>query len=492
MQSLPTNIYSVATVREIDWHAIESLGIPGYTLMQRAAAAAVHSARAVFPATSRCQVLCGGGNNAGDGYVVARLLANDGMAVSAVSLVDVATLSGDAETAHDDFVREGGEVSSWSGQLDPDADLLVDAILGSGLERTLSGDFAAAVEAINTHPARVHSMDIPTGIHGDNGKVLGVAVSADLTNTFVGLKTGLFLNAGPDHCGELTFDGLEIANECYVNRPVAMRHTPARLIETWLSPRVRDAHKGKFGHVLVIGGGPGMPGAARLCGEAALRAGSGSVTIATHPDHAASITSACPELMAVGLSCAQDLSPLLNRADVIAFGPGLGQTDWAKSIYGLVVESQKPAVWDADALNMLSNVAKRSENRIITPHPGEAATLLKSDTTTIAADRLGAIRSLVEHYGGVAVLKGAGTLVADQDAAPSICTAGNPGMASPGMGDTLTGIIAALVGQGVPLRIAAELGVQVHAMAGDRAATSGERGMVASDLIREIRSVVNP
>jgi len=492
MQSLATNIYSVAAVREIDRIAIENKGIPGYTLMTRAGAAAVKAARRRFPDAMRWQVICGAGNNGGDGFVVARLAAQDGIDVSVLALVNPAMLKGDAATAHKEFVAAGGAVMPWAGLLDAKADLLVDAILGSGLERVVAGEFADAVAAINAHPAPVHAMDIPTGINGDSGFVLGSAVVANLTTTFVGLKTGLFLGAGPGYCGEITFSGLEIDDECGASvTPIYQRLDDSVLAES-LPPRARDSHKGDFGHVLVVGGGPGMPGAARLCAEAALRAGAGRVSLATHPDHAALISAARPELMSHGISEGDELKSLLEKADVVAFGPGLGQSDWARELFAVVADSEQAAVWDADGLNLLAMAPDVRENRIITPHPGEAATLLEMDAAAIQADRPLAINALVGKYGGVAVLKGAGTLVSAESGVPFLCTAGNPGMAAAGMGDVLTGIIAALIGQGLTLSAAAKAGVELHARAGDVAALAGERGMLASDLIAALPGVANP
>jgi len=492
MQTLPANIYSVASIREIDRTAIEDNGVPGYTLMKRAGSAAVRSARERFPNAMRWQVICGAGNNGGDGYVVARLAAQDGIVVSVLTLVDPAMLTGDVATAYGDFAAEGGVVMVWTGELDAEADLLVDAILGSGLERDVAGEFAAAVEAINAHSAPVHAMDIATGINGDTGRVMGSAVVADLTTTFVGLKAGLFLGDGPNHCGEITFDDLEIDAACRSDIPVSYNRLDDNVLATVLAPRSRGAHKGDFGHVLVIGGGPGMPGAARLCGEAALRAGAGRVSVATHPDHAALITATRPELMSHGISGETALTPLLENVDVVAFGPGLGQSDWAHELYEVVAKSKLPAVWDADALNLLAATPDSAQNRIITPHPGEAATLLGSNTVEIQADRPAALEALTTRYGGIAVLKGAGTLISANSDVPFICTAGNPGMAAPGMGDVLTGVVAAMLAQGLPLSTAAAIGVELHARAGDLAAQAGERGMLASDLIDALQAVANP
>lgn len=491
MSSLPAEIYSVATVRDIDRTAIEQQGIPGYTLMSRAAAFAVDAAMATFPAARRWQILCGAGNNAGDGYVAARLARAAGIEASVLAIVDPASLSGDAATAFQDYVAAGGEVAAWSGVLDRAATLYVDALLGSGLDRPLAGDFAAAVGALNAADAPVVAMDMSTGLHGDSGLVLGDAVRADLTVTFVGLKQGQFLGRGAEYLGLLRFSDLEIPAECYADKPVALRRMRAGQPADLLPQRHRNAHKGDFGHVLVVGGGRGMPGAAILCGEAALRTGAGRVSLATDPSHAASVVNERPELMARGVSDASDLETFFDNCDVLAVGPGLGQTAWAGTIMAAVRQQTMPAVWDADALNWLAQHSDVSENRIITPHPGEAATLLGKSTAEVQADRRGAVAALQTQYGGVAVLKGAGTLIKGGSSDTWISTSGNPGMAAPGMGDVLTGIIGALLAQGLSLMDAATAGVEIHAKVGDIASRQGERGMLASDLLAELRGVVN-
>ncbi len=492
MSTLPVDIYSVAAVREIDRAAIEDNGIPGYTLMTRAGAAAVSEARSMFPDTKRWQIVCGAGNNAGDGYVVARLAAQEGISVSVVALVDPRNLTGDAATAFGDFAAEGGLVARWAGQLDPEADLVFDGMLGSGLERDVQGEFALAVAAINSHAANVVALDIPTGIHGDTGSVMGFAVRADLTITFVGLKAGLYLGDGPDYCGTVAFADLGVPPKCRQAVEAAFRRIDDDHMRRTLAPRRRAAHKGDFGHLLVVGGGPGMPGAVRLCGEAALRTGAGLVSIATHPEHAALIVASRPELMSHAIESPSQLEPLLERADVVAFGPGLGSSSWAAAIFDRLVADERPAVWDADALNWLVNKPQAAGGRIITPHPGEAARLLGKDTASVQAHRSQSLAELHERYGGVAVLKGSGSLVSSSSGPAWLCTAGNPGMAAPGMGDVLTGIIAALLAQGLTPEDAAAVGVAAHAQAGDIAAESGERGLVASDLLAALRRVINP
>lgn len=502
MSSLPEPIYTVESVRAIDRAAIVGEGIPGYTLMTRAGEATLRAARRRFAAARHWQVVCGAGNNAGDGYVVARLAAVEGIGVSVIALSDPAELTGDAATAYRDFAAAGGVARLWADtgcSLDPEADLLIDALLGSGLERKLEGAFAAAVAAMNAHPAPTLAVDIPTGLNGDSGAVMGCAVAADMTVTFVGLKTGLFLGAGPAACGTIHYAGLGIPEHCRETQPLALRRISGAFLDGMLPRRPRDAHKGDHGHVLVVGGGKGMPGAARLCGEAALRSGAGLVSLATHPEHAAAIAAARPELMCHAIADPAELAPLIEKADVLAFGPGLGQSDWAQELYALVEQAKLPSVWDADALNLLAVLSKPSSKvspneavqRIITPHPGEAGRLLGQSVSELQRDRIAAVAALAVRYGGAAVLKGAGTLVASAGATPSLCTRGNPGMAAAGMGDVLTGVIAGLLAQGLELADAAAAGVAIHARAGDNAAAGGERGLMASDLIAALRGIVN-
>jgi NAD(P)H-hydrate epimerase len=368
--NLPGEIYSVANVRKIDKAAIDS-GISGYVLMTRAAQAAMQEIEARYPQAKRWQVLCGAGNNGGDGYVLARLAGQKGIAVSALALSNPEELQGDAGTAYMDFAAEGGVVGMWEGTIDAEADLLVDAMLGSGLERDVEGEYAAAVDALNDHPASVCALDIPTGLHGDTGDVLGTAVRADLTVTFVGLKKGLLVGEGPAHRGELAFADLDIPEQCKSGIVPEVRRIDDAAVAAALPRRDRAAHKGDFGHVLLVGGGPGMPGAIRLCGEGALRAGAGRVSVATHPSHAAQIAASRPELMCHGVEGEADLEKLLQRVDTIGIGPGLGEDGWARALFTAALGSKLPAVIDADALNLLATTKGRRGSWILTPHPGE-------------------------------------------------------------------------------------------------------------------------
>ena len=496
MITLPVDIYSAAGVRELDQRAIEQFGIPGYTLMRRAGAAALSVMNQRYPGLRSLLVLCGGGNNAGDGYVLARLARAAGLAVRVVAFAEPNTLTGDAARAYEEFAAAGGRLREWDPALVDGAGMIVDALIGSGLKRDVEDDYAAAIAAMNAAPTPVTSLDIPSGLDGDTGVVRGIAVQANLTVTFVGLNSGLFLSEGPAHCGRLVFADLELPAAVYTGTSSVLRRQYRDELAEQLPRRPLNSHKGQFGHVLCVGGAEGMPGAVRLAAEAALRGGAGLVTVATARSHAASLVAERPELMSEGIDSAHALDALIARASVIVCGPGLDVSDWSRMLLERVLASGKPLVLDADALNLMSEAPERWAQLqapcIITPHPGEAARLLGTTPLAVQSDRLEALASLRRQTGTVVVLKGAGTLVADADSTPSICPFGNPGMSAPGMGDVLAGLIAALLAQGLQAAAAARTGVLVHALAGDSAARRGERGMLAGDLLSELRHWLNP
>lgn len=490
-ETLPYALYRAEQVREFDRIAIQEFGIPGAELMERAGSRAFQLLQELWPQLEHVTVICGVGNNAGDGYVVARLAKQAGLDVQLLSLGDPGKLKGDALAMADAWRQPGGEIKSFEG-LPRETGLIVDAILGTGLEREVTGRWAEAIHAVNHHPAPVLAIDIPSGLNSDTGRSMGCAIQADVTLSFIGLKQGMFTGAGPDCCGQIYFDALEIPARIYARQILAARRIDWRKLSQQVQPRRRSSHKGDLGHVLVVGGNRGFSGAARLAGEAAARTGAGLVSVATHPVHAACLNLMRPELMCRGLESADELMPLFKRASVIALGPGLGQDSWGRTLYQAAIDSDLPLVVDADALNFLSEAPARRDNWVLTPHPGEAARLLDSDTKTVQADRFAALHGLQSRYGGVVVLKGAGSLVGEGSSHPSaVCSGGNPGMASGGSGDLLTGIIAALIAQGYALREATELGVALHAAAGDRAAQQGEIGMLAGDSLVELRALLN-
>lgn len=482
-------------------------GIDSNTLMARAGAAAFKRALRRFPEARRWLVLAGAGNNAGDGFVIARLARSEGLEVQTLLLSPASPPRGDAAIQFEAMTAAGVPVAPFAGGALPQADLIVDAMLGIGLDRPLAGRYLDAVRAVNESGAPVLAVDIPTGIHADSGAAMGAAVRATLTVTFIAGKCGLFLGDAPDHAGERVLEPLGDVPPEQLREVEAGADAQSRLrifagqdCRGMLSARRRADHKGRFGHVLVVGGGAGMGGAALLAGEGALRAGAGLVSVATHPQHAAELLRDRPELMVRAVRGAGDLAPLLERATVAAVGCGLGQDRWAQELFAAACASGLPRVIDADGLNLLAESPGpdlRGGNApplIVTPHPGEAGRLLGRSSAQVQSDRNGALAELRRRVGGVVLLKGAHTLISAAGEAPWVIDAGNPGMATGGMGDVLTGLLAGLWAQfpAAPPENVAALAAYAHARAGDIAAAGGQRGMIASDLLAALRQVVNP
>jgi NAD(P)H-hydrate epimerase len=493
MSQTASFVYTPDQVREIDRIAIAELGIRGGELMTRAGRAVFELGRERFANARRWLILCGAGNNAGDGYVIAGLAKAAGCEVTVAALSDPHQLTGDAASAWQDFQRCGGGVVQFSETLCRDADLVIDAMLGTGLTRSLEGAYLHAVESVNASPAPIIAVDIPTGLSGESGRVLGAAVTAQITVTFIGRKQGLYLGAGPEHCGEVIFADLGVPLRKVAHVPPSARLFDRMDHSRLLPRRRRTSHKGDFGHVLVIGGNDGMGGSVRLAGEAALRAGCGLVSVATRPENVAAVTSGRPELMCRGIATTEGLKALLSRATVIAIGPGLGQDSWARDLLDAALETPRTLVVDADALNLVAQRPRRRDSWVLTPHPGEASRLLERSTAQVQSDRMQAVADLCARYGGVALLKGRCTLVGQAGELPYVIDAGNPGMATAGMGDVLTGLIAGLLAQseGQPLRAAA-CAAYVHARVADDAALMGERGLIAGDLFPRLRAWLNP
>lgn len=463
----------------------------GSILMERAGEAAYRVLVERYPEARRVWVVCGTGNNGGDGYVVARLARANGREVRVLQIGDTEHLGGDALAALQRLQGMDVTPESFAAESTEQADLLVDALLGTGVRGEVKEPYASAIDWINDSGKPVLSLDVPSGLDANTGQVAGRAVRASDTITFIGLKAGLLTGDAPDYVGRLAFSALNLPASVYEQMiPAARRLEFTQLLRN-LSPRARNSHKGLYGHVLVIGGEHGMNGAARLAGEAALRCGAGRVSVATRASHAATLNLGRPELMCHAVESTDEVQALIDHATVLAVGPGLGQGEWGRMIWAAVEQSDLPRVVDADGLNLLAQSRQRRNDWILTPHPGEAARLLGETSSGIQRDRLQAARRLQAEYGGVGVLKGAGTLVST-DANTSICHAGNPGMSSAGMGDILTGVIAALLAQGLAPPLAAQLGVCLHSAAADQAVqAAGERGLLAGDLFGPLRRLAN-
>jgi hydroxyethylthiazole kinase-like uncharacterized protein yjeF len=485
-------LYSPSAVRAIDAFAIDVLGTAGRELMERAGRAAYAALRERWPQARALRIVCGIGNNAGDGFVLARLALADGLDAQVLQLGDARRLQGAAQAVAADYTAAGGTSVAFSAAALEAAEVVVDAIFGTGLDRPVRGEWAAAIAAINAAGRPVLALDICSGIHGGTGAVLGDAVRAELTVSFIGLKAGLFTGAGPAYSGDVHLDDLNMPGQAYGAAAPCARLSGSRQVADALPARRRDAHKGHFGHVLVVGGDHGFGGAARMAAEAAGRVGAGLVSVATRGEHVPALLAARPESMVMAVAGALDLQPLLERASVVVIGPGLGLDAWGRALFERVLDFEGPLVVDADGLNLLAQAPHRRGNWVLTPHPGEAGRLLGTSAAKVQAQRFDAAARLVARYGGTIILKGAGTIVAAEEQLPRVCPAGNPGMASGGMGDVLSGVLGGLLAQGLAPFQAAAVGVHVHAQAADLAAREGERGMLALDLMPHLRALVNP
>lgn len=493
-------LYTAKQVGGIDTAAIHEFDIAAYALMCRAGKAVVDEARRHFPSAGHWLILCGPGNNGGDGYVVARLAEAAGVRVSVCSVVDTQRLKGEAAMACTDWQAAGGVLKPWPLQEDSGYDLALDALLGTGIDRVVGGKFRQAIDYLNQLKCPVFAIDIPSGLNADTGCVMGCAVQARHSITFVGRKRGMYTADGPDYCGEITFNDLDIppqaANQ-YTSD--AGRLLTKEFLSGKLQPRLRNTHKGSFAHVLAVGGIEGMSGAIRLCGEAALRSGAGRVTLVTAAVHAGMINLARPELMVKAIDADSQWLASLGGDHVLAVGPGLGTTAWSESLFMACLELQCALVVDADGLNLLALLTQQNtkgrdqfarDHWILTPHPAEAARLLSCKVSEIQQDRVHAATAIAQRFAACVVLKGCGTIVAAPAGDYAICPYGNPGMATAGSGDVLTGVIAALLGQGLSCFDAACAGVLAHARAGDLAAEkTGEMALIASDIIDNLPAV---
>ncbi|MEE4659826.1 MAG: NAD(P)H-hydrate dehydratase [Halieaceae bacterium] len=488
------SLYTAEQTRELDRRAIEDCGIPGAILMSRAGRAAFDCIQQRWPEGCPLMIFCGTGNNGGDGFVVAALAAARRVPVTVIQVGDPERVRGDAAAARQAALDAGVDVRPFAGAPAIEDCLVVDGLLGTGLSKPLQGEFRDAVAAINASGQPVLALDIPSGLCSDTGAVLGDAVVADATITFIGVKQGLLTGEAPGCVGELLYADLEVPADVYAGiTPGSQRLALENELEAL--PRLSPvAHKGHFGHALVVGGDLGMAGAAIMAAEAAGRCGAGLVSAATRAAHVPALVARQPEVMAHGVEARAGLEKLLAAASAVAVGPGLGKAAWGEQMLQLCLQSDCPLVVDADALNLLAadNAASRPPRGdwILTPHPGEAARLLGCDTTRVQADRFAAARALQQRYQGVVVLKGSGTLVCDAEGV-YVCTYGNPGMATGGMGDVLSGVLVGLLAQGLSLSAAARLGVCLHSAAADLAAEQGVRGLLPTDLMPALRALLD-
>jgi hydroxyethylthiazole kinase-like uncharacterized protein yjeF len=488
---IENHLYRCDEIRSIEKRAINDLAISEQELMHRAGQASFDLIHSCYPKTKHVNIFCGSGNNAGDGYVLAKLLKQSGIFVKIFANQAIDKLPPtakqaalDAQTAHVIF-----EFDAKS----PDiaCDLIVDALLGIGLNAEVRGSIAECIAEMNASEKPILSLDLPSGLNADTGKIYNISVKASHTITFIAAKAGMYTLDGPDCCGHIHCDDLGLEKEIKAISPYAIcidKHN----VKLPLAVRKKNTHKGDFGRLLVIGGGLGMPGAAILTARAAFRTGVGAVMVATRKEHVAALLPVCPEAMIHGVDCAEDLKPLLALATVVAIGPGLGETAWGREMFDAVIKMKLPMVIDASALKMLPDIKVKGKNWVLTPHPGEAASLLGLQRDEIQNDRFKAVKAIQDKYQAVVVLKGVGSLIQSSKQPVYVSTSGNPGMATAGMGDVLTGMIAALIGQSLSLDEAAKIAVWLHAYIADRQAEMiGCRGLLASDLLDQIPKLIN-
>ncbi|MFK8026926.1 MAG: NAD(P)H-hydrate dehydratase [Gammaproteobacteria bacterium] len=483
-------VFSRQQIQQLESTAIEHHGFKSYDLMQRAGKAAFMFIRQHYPEAKRILVIAGGGNNAGDGYILARLLHNAELECFTMPAVPITKLRGDAMRAQNDYAIHDGRDIDYNEDL-PECDLIVDAIFGTGVTRTVEGELANIINAINRAPVPVLSLDIPSGLRADTGNPMGPAVYANSTLTFIGLKSGLITGESRHYTGSIGVDSLDLPN-AIIDDAEKLGMSLSEVLPAQLLPaRKQSGYKNLYGHVLVVGGNISYPNAARLAGTAAARTGAGLVSVACHPDNVAAIAAGCGSLMVKGIQEPRDLAELMKKADVILLGPGLGQDKWAQKVFARVIESHKPLIVDADALHLLSKNPSKCDHWILTPHPGEAAQLLACNTEEIQLNRVSSALAIQEQYSGVAVLKGSGTLTC-HDQHISFCTSGNVSLATGGTGDVLAGILASLVAQGISLDNAANCGVMLHGQAAELISSQGTRGVLAEDLFPALYKLVNP
>jgi ADP-dependent NAD(P)H-hydrate dehydratase / NAD(P)H-hydrate epimerase len=483
-------LFDSAALRTVEQRATQTGG-DAFELMRRAGRAAWRELLDRWPKVRRLLVVCGPGNNGGDGYVLATHAQQSGRDVRVIASTDTPPVSELARDALRAYVAAGGRVAPFTGPL-PDADVVVDALFGIGLSRAPEGSAAALIDAINAHAAEVLALDAPSGVDAERGSAPGVAVRATHTLEFIARKAGLRTGAALDCTGTLACAPLEADEHLHGLAPLGTA-LDARALVHWLRPRPRDSHKGRHGRVLCIGGERGGGGAIVLCTEAALRCGAGLVDVATRELHTMPLLARTPEAMVHACDDIDAIAPSLDVADCIAVGPGLGQGEWGRALFERALHAGRALVLDADALNLLAvHPAALPAGSVITPHPGEAARLLGTQAADVQRDRIAAARMLARRYRCTVVLKGAGSIVVAPDSRLHVISAGNPGLAVGGTGDVLTGAIAALRAQGLEAFDAAACGALLHAVAGDSAAADGQRGLRASDLMPWLRRHANP
>lgn len=498
LQSLPQCAYQATQVLAEEEYVATTQGISLSALMERAGQAFFSYLQEQCPDAQQLFIVAGKGNNGGDGFVVARLAHEQGIQVTVYFCGETSQLKGDALAAFEQLASTHVTIIYQSELTlknefftENHYDLIVDALFGIGFKGALQAPYIELVELLNHSGVPIMSVDVPSGLNASTGGVSTVAIKAWQTVTFIVLKQGLLTGQAAKHVGHLKLASLTlndpfnelIDGNVFIQGNATLPPKPAR---------DEVSHKGDIGLLLTVGGQKGMPGAIRLASEAALRSGAALVAVSCHQENHSLVLTGRPELMLAPDNATQLADSLFfEKAKVIILGPGLGQSQWSESLFKQVVASPKPMVVDADGLNILSRNPVKKDNWVLTPHPGEAAKLLGITVAEVESDRFAACKAIVEQYGGICVLKGAGSLMYDGKET-WINTSGNSGMASGGMGDVLSGIIAAMLMQVTSPFDAVRLAVYFHGKAADIIARQqGKIGMLASDLFPEVQRLLN-
>ena len=499
-------LYTASETRKIDNLAIKEKGVSGYSLMQMAAEFTLDVILREFSPVEELIIFCSKGKNSGDGFLLGSFAKEFGLEVTIVMSNTSNVIKGVSRKAFEEMKDAKVKIISTKSveklKVSNKA-VIVDALIGTGLKGNLRKNIKESILALNKLGVKlpVLSLDIPSGVNPDTGDADDIAVYADITATFVAQKRGCFTSVGKKFSGEIIYSDLEIPKNLFskitsTSYVVDYEDSISKVVY-----REQDAHKGHFGNVLIVGGDRGLGGAGLLSSRAAVYSGAGLTSLVTRPEHVSASLVSCPEVMVKGVDSGQDLEEHLVKPDVIAIGPGLGQSAWSEQMIQRVFwEAEKrdiSVIMDADALNLLtklklsSNLPKRL---ILTPHPGEAARLLNTSVAVIESNRFSAAAKIQKKFNATVVLKGSGTVICHKSGGTQkwgICDSGNPGMATGGMGDVLTGIIAGLLAQGLTLKEAAEAGVDLHAKAADQASLEfGEAGLTPSDVINELKYIL--
>ncbi|HWS70744.1 MAG TPA: NAD(P)H-hydrate dehydratase, partial [Thermoanaerobaculia bacterium] len=490
-------ILTADQMRNIDRRATESFGVPSIVLMENAAIAVVDAIFEHYPAADRIAIFCGLGANGGDGFAIARHLENRGVVPLLFIAGDRSLISGDARTNLTVCERLGIPIYEMRDieHVDDalahasDADAIVDALFGTGLNRPPSGVAAEVIRGIAELRLPVIAVDLPSGANATTAELFDPCIQAEVTVTFAAPKLCHVFEPAALQCGEVIVADITIPDAAIEDENVTLALITPRDVQPFFAPRLSSTHKGTYGHVGIVGGSPGRSGAAVLAARGAIRGGAGLVTVLTDAETATLVNAGSIESMTYS---GDDIRGVLAKKDAVLAGPGLRDDEESyATIRALLADIEQPLVIDASALNAFAGRAEElnphGRPRVITPHPGELARLLGTDAKTINADRIGAARDAASRTNCVVVLKGSQTLVADREGFVHVNPTGNPGMASGGMGDVLGGLVAALLARGIDALDAARAAVYLHGLAGDLLQhEQGDIGLAALDLAERL------